>query len=240
MRILEEIGLTKTESNIYRLLLQLGGCSVGTLQKSSGSHPQIVYRAIDSLINKGLVICISKKNKKYVSAEHPKKLEQIEKEKLEKLKDNIPELINLMTPPKNTLVKTSIGIEAIQAFRRRAIDELKKNDTLMIIGGSGDRFYNVMGDKYNEIEEKRIKKKINKKLIAFPSEKEKLENDKNRLYSEFRFFNSHNPTTSSINIFKDNIGIIIWTTEPILIHIKDKDIALSYKNYFNEMWANTI
>lgn len=238
MKILEEIGLTKTEALVYERLLQLGECPVGFLQKSLDSHPQVVYRTIENLVKKGLVISILKKNKKYVSAEHPKKLEQLEKEKLEKLKDNIPELIKLMTPPKNTLVKTSIGIEAIQAFRRRAIDDLKRNETLMIIGGSGDRFYSAMGAKYEEIELKRIKKKIHKKLIAFSSEKNKFENDKHRLYTEFRFFNSFHPTTSSINIFEDNVGIIVWATEPVLIHIKNKEIAQSYKNYFEEMWSS--
>ncbi len=238
MKILEEIGLTKTEALVYERLLQLGECPVGILQKSLDSHPQVIYRTIESLVKKGLAISISKKNKKYVSAEHPKKLEQLEKEKIGRLKDSLPELINLMTPPKNTLVKTSIGIEAIQAFRRRAIDELKRNDTLMIIGGSGDRFYSAMGAKYEEIEEKRMKKKIHKKLIAFSSEKDKFKNDKHRLYSEFRFFNSYHPTKSSINIFGDNVGIIVWAAEPILIHIKNEEVALSYKNYFEEMWKS--
>lgn len=238
MKILEEIGLTKTESVIYERLLQLGECSVGILQKSLNSHPQVVYRTIESLVKKGLVISILKKNKKYISAEHPKRLEQIEKEKIEKLKDYIPELEKLMTPPKNILVKTSVGIEAVQAFRRIAINELKRNETLMIIGGSGDRFYSAMGSKYDEIETKRVKKKIYKKLIAFSSEKDKLKNDKHRLFSEFKFFNSYHPTTSSINIFGNNVGIIIWATEPVVIHIKNEEVAISYKNYFNEIWSS--
>ncbi len=239
MKILEEIGLTKTESIIYERLLQLGECPIGILQKSLNSHPQVVYRTIDNLIKKGLVISINKKNKKYISAEHPRKLEQIEKEKVARLKSYIPELEKLMTPPKNILVKTSVGIEAIQTFRRIAINELKRNETLMIIGGSGDRFYSTMGSKYDEIETKRIKKKIHKKLIAFSSERDKLRNDKYRQFSEFRFFNSYHPTTSSINIFGNNVGIIIWSTEPILIHIKNEEVAISYKNYFNEIWSST-
>jgi len=238
MRILEEIGLTKTEALVYARLLQLGECPVGVLQKSLESHPQVIYRTLENLVKKSLVISISKKNKKYVSAEHPQKLEQLEKEKIGRLNESLPELINLMTPPKNTLVKTSVGIEAIQSFRRRAIDELRRNDTFFIIGGSGDRFYNTMGSKYDEIEKKRIKKKIHKKLIAFSSEKDKFKNDPYRLYTEFRFFNSYRPTTSSINIFGDNVGIIIWTVEPILIHIKNEEVALSYQNYFDEMWSS--
>lgn len=238
MNILEEIGLTKTEALTYERLLQLGECPVGTLQKSLNSHPQVVYRTIENLIKKGLVISITKKNKKHVAAEHPKKLEQLEREKMERLKDGLPDLIRLMTPPKHTLVKTSMGTEAIQAFRQRAINELKRNETLMIIGGSGDRFYSVMGQKYDEIEDKRMKKKIHKKLIAFSSEKEKFKSDSHRLYTEFRFFDSYYPTTSSVNIYHNTVGIIIWAAEPILIQITNEEVALSYRNYFEEMWSH--
>ena len=236
MKILEDIGLTKTEARVYERLLQLGECSVGILQKSLETHPQIVYRAIEGLTKKGLVISVRKKNKKYISAEHPKKLEEMEKEKIAKLKNALPELLHLMQPRKGAIVKTSIGDEAIRSFRRSAINELKRNDSLLIIGGSGDRFYDAMGNTYEEIESKRIKKKIHKKLIAFSSEREKFQKDTHRLYTDFRYFSSYHPTTSSINIFRDTVGIIIWATEPILIQIQSSEVALSYRHYFDEMW----
>lgn len=238
MKILEEIGLTKNEAETYERLLQLGECSISTLQKSLDYHPQLVYRAVEGLVNKGLAISINKKNKKFVSAEHPKKLEEIEKDRMAKLKDVLPELLHLMIPRKGTIVKTSVGFEAIRSFRRTAIDELKRNETLFIIGGSGDRFYDSIGEDYDEIEGKRIKKKIYKKLLAFSSEKEKFNKDPHRLYTEFRYFSYSHPTTSSINMFGDNVGIIIWATEPILIHIKSPEVATSYRHYFDELWSS--
>lgn len=53
MKILNDIGLTKSEALVYERLLQLGENSVGILQKSLGMHPQIVYRTIESLNKKG-------------------------------------------------------------------------------------------------------------------------------------------------------------------------------------------
>ncbi len=237
MKILEDIGLTKTESEIYERLLQLGECSVSALQRSLSIHPQIAYRTIDSLKEKGLATVIRKKNKQYVSAEHPKKLEDIEKERLLKLRSAIPELVHLMKPRKESIVRTSIGHEAIKSFRRQAIQDLKRNDSILIIGGSADRFYDVMGEDYKEIEEKRIKKKIHKKLIAFASEREKFQKDPHQLFSEFRYLSSHHPTTTSTNVFGDHVGIIIWTADPVLLHIHDGDVADSYRHYFDELWA---
>lgn len=159
---------------------------------------------------------------------------------LSRLKDALPELVHLMKPPKDVLVKTSIGFDAVRAFRRLAIDELKRGDTLLIIGGSSERFYDVMGSEYKEIEEKRIKKKIYKKLVAFSSERERFDKDPYRAHSVFRYFSSSHPTTSSINIFGHNVGIIIWATEPILLHIRNEDVATSYRHYFEELWKASV
>lgn len=239
MKILNEIGLSKSEVVVYQRLLQLGECPISSLQKSLGLHPQIIYRTVENLNQKGLVTLFNKKNKKYVSPEDPRKLEELEKDKLARLKKVIPELRHLMKPSDGVLVKTSIGFEAVRLFRRTAINELKKGESLYIIGGSGDRFYSVMADSYREIEEKRIKKKINKKIIAFPSEREKFTKDPYKLYTDFRYFSSYHPTTTSINIFRNNVGIIIWATEPILLHIKNTEVASSYKHYFDELWSST-
>lgn len=241
MEILTDIGLSKNESAVYERLLRLGEVSIAALQKSLGLHPQIAYRAVEGLVAKGLVASYLKKNKKYVSPEHPKKLEEMEKARLVRLKDALPELVHLMQPhKKDVLVKTSIGFEAMRAFRRMAIDELKRGDSLLVIGASGGRFYDVMGSEYQEIEKKRIKKSIWRKIIAFADERERFDKDPYREHSLFRYFSSSHPTTSSVNIFGNNVGIIIWATEPILLHIKNDDIATSYRHYFEELWKSSV
>lgn len=240
MNILEKIGLTKKEAEIYERLLQLGECSISSLQKSLGIHPQLVYRGIDSLSEKGLVLSVLRKGKKWVSAEHPKKLEALEEDRMSQLKKAIPQLVQLMTPRKGLIVKTSIGVDAIRAFRRKAISELSRNETLYIIGASGDRFYEVMGEYNDEIERKRIKKKVHKKVLAFPIEKEKFAKDPYKLLTDFRFLSTNQATTSSINIFGDTVGIIIWASEPVLLEIKSHEVAVSHKHYFNELWSKAV
>ncbi|MBI5004441.1 hypothetical protein HZC00_05110 [Candidatus Kaiserbacteria bacterium] len=237
MEILTDIGLTKTESAVYERLLRLGEVSVSALQKSLKLHPQIIYRTVEGLGAKGLVAVYSKKNKKYVSPEHPKKLEELEKARLARLKDAMPELMQMMQPHKqDALVKTSVGIDAIRAFRRLAIDTLKHDDSLLIIGASPDRFYTAMGDEFGEIETKRIKKKIWRKIIASPAGREQFEKDPYREHTLFRYFSASQPATSTITIFANHVGITIWATDPILLHIRNEDVAASYRHYFDELW----
>ena len=237
MQILEDIGLTKTEAAVYERLLRLGETPVTTLQKSLGVHPQIAYRAVEGLVGKGLAATYRKKNKKFVSPEHPKKLEEMEKERLARLKDALPSLTQLMSAPKDVLVRTSVGLEAIRAFRRMAMDELKTGDALLVISASSDRFYTAMGDEYAELERKRIRKKIWKKMLASPEDRERFERDPFQEHALFRYFSSSHPTISSTQIFGTHVGIIIWATDPILIHIHNHEVATSYRHYFDELWA---
>jgi len=41
---------------------------------------------------------------------------------------------------------------------------------------------------------------------------------------------------SETHIQGDEVGIIVWTKEPILFLIKDKLVAESYTKFFEKMW----
>lgn len=236
MNILEQIGLTKTEAKLYRLLLSLGETKLAFLQKETGLHPQIVYRTIDTLKGKGLVSVVRKKNTLHATAETPKELVRLEQQRLNELKEALPDLLALQKSPSLPMVHVSKGDVALRAFREKAYQKLSRNDVLYVIGGSGDRFYTAMGEQYGEIEQLRIKKKIHKRLIAPVSEKEKFAKDAHTKYGDFRYLPDDFPVVSSTNIYGDVIGIIIWAEEPILITITSHEVAESYKNYFRQLW----
>lgn len=236
MDILQEIGLTKREAQVYETLLRLGESPISSVLKATGSHPQVVYRVLDSLVKKGLVLEIKRKNRKYVKAENPSRLEKLEEQRLEKLRKALPDLTALQAPTKEAIVRLAKGEEAVRALRIRGIEELSRGDTYYIIGASGDRFYDIMGDRYAEVERKRIRKKITKKLISVDTHRTLFQKDKFREYTEFRFLSEDFPVFSSTNIFKDTVAMIVWDTDPIVITIESKAIADSYRQYFASLW----
>lgn len=236
MDILQEIGLTEREVEIYRLLLKLGETPISAILKHTGFHPQVVYRSLENLVKKDLVTEVKKRNRKYVQAESPRLLERLERHRLEKLHRVIPELLSLRASSKEAIVRISKGEEAVRVLRQRGIDELKKGEVYYIIGGSGDRFYHIVGERYGEIEQKRIKKKITKRLISFEHERAKFAKDPYRELTEFRYLPDDFPIISSTNIYGDTVAIIIWTTEPVVITIESQEVAESYKEYFKLLW----
>lgn len=236
MDILREIGLTEREAQVYETLLRLGESPISSLLKATGSHPQVVYRVLDSLVKKGLVLEIKRKNRKFVKAESPSHLEKIEEQRLEKLRKALPDLTALQAPSKEANVRVAKGEEAVRALRVRGIEELSRGETYYILGASGDRFYSIMGERYAEVERKRIRKKIIKRLISFTSQRILFTKDKFRELTEFRYLPKDFPISSSTNIFKDTVAIIIWDTDPIVITVESKAIAESYRQYFNTLW----
>ena len=89
---MKELGLNKSESNVYLKLLETGSCKAGRLAKETGFNRTTVYKALEKLIEKGLVGFVVKENRRYFQASDPRNLlNNIEKEeeKLKRKKESI-------------------------------------------------------------------------------------------------------------------------------------------------------
>lgn len=235
--ILEASGLTPKEAEVYEILLRLGEVPVADILKETQDHPQVIYRALDGLTARGLVLTTMRRHRKHVRAEDPRVLEKLEQQRLEAIRQSIPELLALQKTDKEAVIRSAKGNEAVRSLRLQAIEILKEGETLYIIGASGDRYYEILREQHAEIERKRIKKKIWRKLISFESQRNQLEQDKFRELTEFRYLPSDYPVPTSTNIFGNTVATIIWQPEPIVITIESKPVAESYKHYFDALWS---
>lgn len=235
--ILQTLGLLPKEVEVYEILLKLGESPISSVLKETNDHPQIIYRAIDGLVTKDLVLVSYRQHRRYVRAEDPRILEKIEEKRLEKVRSLIPELLTLQKSSKDALVRVAKGNEAVRTLRQRGVDELASGEVYYVIGASSDRFYEVMGNLYPKIEKKRVKNEIIKKVITFENQRESLrDHETNPKYTEFRYLPESYPIPSSTNIFGSTVAIIIWEPEPILITIESAQVAESYKHYFDALW----
>ena len=221
---------------MYELLLPLGDVPISEITRLTEKHPQIIYRLIDSLSAKGLVIMEIRKHRKYVRAEDPAVFEKSQEQKLQALQTILPELRALQHKPKEATVRVARGDEAVRNLRRRAFEELPEGGMYYILSASGTRFYEIMSDTLDEIEKRRVKRKIRKQLLAFESQRKMLQ--KNEIWEliEIRYLPESNPVPSSTNIFGSTVAIQIWLSDPIVITIESPEVAQSYKDYFDSLW----
>lgn len=236
--ILKQLGLSEREVEIYKLLLKIGESPIANLIKAANIHSQLIYRAIDGLTRKGLVTVTFRRYKKYVRAEDPRILEKLEQEKITKLRDIIPDLLKLQRSSKDAIVKILKGVEALRKIRIQIIDNLNKDDILYILGGGADgKFIDLMGELHFQLEKRRVRREINKRMIAYENQRKLIE--KTNPYTEFsetRYLQNNYSTPSTIFIFAHTVVITLWSCEPILIVIESPDLVVSYTNYFKILW----
>ena len=190
------------------------------------------------LVEKKLATTSERNGKRYVSATSPSRLEEMAEETLDSVKSVVPDLLALQAAPQDAVVQVDRGDEAVTALRRRAYKELGKGEEYLIIGASGDRFYEVVGLRRNHnLEQLRASRGIKKLLIAFDSHRKLLEkNEKDVELSEMRFLPYAFRTPTSTNIFRDTVALISWSQVPVVITITSKEIAESYRQYFEVLW----
>ncbi|MFA5993252.1 MAG: helix-turn-helix domain-containing protein [Candidatus Pacearchaeota archaeon] len=238
-KLLQDIGLTNSETAVYTALLKSGSVKVGTLIKELSLHRSRVYEAINRLIDKGLVSYIIKNNIKYFQASDPEKLlsyieEQKEKlnEKEKSIKSIIPELKkqipNLMPQAEAHVL---YGKEGFKTMRK---DVLKQKQTLYLIGAIGkeDTAVQYFFPTFNKL---RIKSKIKMKVLYDAEVKDKPITKLELMDTKFMPKDYSSPAV--INVYGDRVVNVLWQGEtPICFMIINKQIADSYRKLFELLW----
>jgi len=231
-QILQEIGLSNTEAKVYLALLELGSALAGEITKKSEVNRTNVYDALERLIEKGLATYVVSANRKVFEPVNPERLQEILKEREEKLNSLMPELKlkhkTSKAKEEATIFKGKKGIKSI--FE----DVLKDKNELFAYGAEG-RFGDML-PAYRKEWNKRIEKlKIKKNMIY--SEKVKIRKIREKLkLTSMRFLPKEYDFPSTILIYGDKVITIVWTELPFGFMIKSKEAAKSNMNFFNILW----
>ena len=226
---LEQTGLTKNESLIYKALLELGPSLAGQISRKSGLHRRTVYDTTEMLIKKGLVGYILQNNRRLFQVSNPNKFLEIIKEKENSISEFLPEMLDLYSKTREkeetNFYKGKEGLKTV--FQ----DQLEDNKEILILGASNSAF-EILPFYFKWYDKDRIKKKIKVKIIAADKIKNKIP------LSEIKYIPQKYNNPLAINIYKEKVAIILWKNPPICIVIKDKAVSDGYKKYFELMWKS--
>ena len=224
---LQEAGLTGNEAKVYLELLRRGELSANQIAKNIGMDRTLAYTVLNHLIEKGQVSYIIKISKKLFSCSNPENLLNPIKSKETLVLDLIQEL-NKVKTEKHEPVEINVyeGREGMRALVNIALKEKE----MLSFGGTG-RAYDL--------------------LYEMPAIAKKLEKTKHVLkvllgkqYAGHEFSKYKNvkiklvdiKSEATTTIFGDYVAIHLIKNKPIVVIIKNRDIAQSYRNYFNYMW----
>ena len=232
--ILKQIGLTDYEAEIYLALLVNGQISAYELAEKAGLYRQVTYDSLKRLIEKGFVSSVTEGKTKLFKATNPELILELLNEKTENYKQILPELIKIDKAAKQPLiVETYKGKNILRIALRDIINSLKEKGGKVLCTAIDESLplekYQTICDQY---ERDMLLYKIKEKVIIKESTKGifKKGTSKYRKISE-KFFNQ-NP----IQIYGDNVQIIVWGNPDYLIIMRNKGVADSYRKQFELMW----
>ncbi len=243
-KILEEVGLTGNEIKVYLALLELGSVTAGEILKKIELHRGAVYDTLDKLIDKGLVSHVIKANRKYFEAANAKNFIDVIEKKEDKIQKEKQELLQLIpqledkrklgkAPQEVTLYKGNKGLKSI--FQ----DWLEDKKEILVIGAYAEDAESMKYHmKYSlpAFHNKRVKQKQTMKFIFPKKSILRAKQLKQYKYTPVRILPASFASLTSIQIYGDKVATIMWSSEPIGIVVRSKEVAQSYRDYFNHLW----
>ncbi|MFH0906196.1 MAG: hypothetical protein V1824_02580, partial [archaeon] len=198
---------------------------------------------LERLKNKGLVSEIKINGIKNFSATPPKKLLNFindKKENLEKEEKQIKEIIPQLESIQNTqLEETKIdiykGIEGLKNVLSEILDTLGPKDEILTFGATIKKEKRIT-DLWKRWIPKRHKLKIPERVIFIEKSSYLDFIKKNTKYEKIKLLEM-STTPVTFNVWsKDRVIIYNYTFPYSFIVIRDKQIAESFRNYFEQLW----
>ena len=228
--LLKEVGLSEGEIQVYLMLLKTGPSFVAKISQLTGLHRTNIYDTLEKLKEKGIVSYFSKEGKRYFKAAHPSKLLDFMKEKQENIQRILPELIDLTKLPKEeTEVEVFKGKQALKQYLKDTLDEGKD---FFGIGIKEKFLFDNIPYYFRHYIKEMERIGFHEKLLVEEGSKHFTGSPN----SEYRFIPKEFFPPTIAGIYANKVSIVILDPIPILIIIKNKQVADSYKKYFDLLW----
>ena len=235
--ILQEIGFTKAEADVYLALLETGSALAGKIIKKTGFHRSTTYQILERLKEKGYVSSVIQGKKQYFQGVSPDRILSEINDKKEKVELILPALKERGDFGKiRQDVTVYSGKKGIKTVLDKILHELGHKGEYFDFGVSG-LFRNVMPDYWEKWQARKKKLGIKSCVIFDESIKKSSPDLLKNYFGRYRFYPKEYSSITDTIIYKDTVVLLIWTANPpIGIVIKNKDNELSYRNQFRMMW----
>ena len=236
IEILEDLGLTKTEISLYLKLLELGSAPAGTILTKSNLPNSTLHRDLNSLIEKGLINYIYEGKRKIYQATNPEHFFEFIEDKKRRFEEILPELKKRQIPSiANETASIYKGIRGVkEAYNIMINTKGKEYNTF----GGGPITAKIMGFTWwLNLHQRRIANKLPSRQVFDLLVKEI---DKGQIarkpLTDIRYLSKEFAGFQETVIVGEFVTIAVFTENPYAFLIKDKNVAESYRKYFELLW----
>lgn len=240
-KILQNMGLSKEEADIYLAGLELGETSVQNLAKKAGVKRPTTYKILDKLMENGIFYQTLKGKKRYFNAENPEKLKSSLKQKELDLNRIMPELKSIYnfsdTKPK---VKFYEGVAGAISVYDDTLASTQEGAEILSYTGIKNIFAIFPKDYAQNYFQRRMAKNITARIIALDSEeaREWKTNASREMREIYLVPEDQNIFSGDTEIYGDKVALISYKENFMAVVIESREIANMQRFIFNLAWEN--
>jgi sugar-specific transcriptional regulator TrmB len=238
---LEELGLTKKESQVYLSLLQLGSATADKTAKNTSLNRSTAYVIIKKLIKCGLVSQYKDGKKTKFNAESPLNLERLLEQQKDLIKNRegkaqslIPDLMDIYTSiGERPVVRYFEGKEGLKSVREELLTVKSKEYYAVASIDNMHKLFSV--DELNEFSQRRSKLSIKVKLIyTYNGKPSDPIGDQELIQIDAKSF----PFDADIYVFDNKISFSNTSGHVGGVIIESAPIAKTMKSMLDLIWIN--
>ncbi len=240
--LLVKLNLSPTASKVYLALLESGKLTADSVAKKAGTYKANAYDALARLEHVGLVSSVTEQRKRLFIAANPEKLHVLvdEKEheeimKFERIKSALREITPGLMAKYNSLKEKDL----FEVYRGKKAYKVLINEIVNEGANYWKGFGNLQIYDLFPFEFERWFRKIQIKLFSTKSDAviHRLENVKKVCKAEVKWLpqDVHMPIVWVV--FGDNVLIVIYEPEIIVMRIKSRQIVETFSSQFDYLWG---
>lgn len=221
--------------------------TAGAVIRETGLQRSATYFCLDSLIRKGIVGYAIRNDRKHFEANRPeslfellaKKKKEIEEQEKE-LKKVVPALFERKPQSKVQVAKIYDGWKGVLNSFFDALTAMKPGDESFAFtpskgygGADSERVRWLI----KKVRLERARRRIRSRVIVGDDLKRTLGNDlESTPYTEVKYLSTGRMAPAVVNVFGEVTLIIVGTKIPLTFMINSREVADSFKTYFELIW----
>lgn len=229
-KILENAGLSYGEVEVYLCLLKHGSLVVTKIASLTGLHRTNIYDTLEKLREKGLVASLVRENRQYFSASDPTRLVDFVKEREQELLGALPELLALR---KISRSQSCVELYQGKAGLKAALHDITKVKKDYVVFEEKGSIQRVLPHFYPQFNVQMNKAKIRVRVLTQDSSL-----IASRSLMQIRTLPHFVAFPAATAVYGNNIAIFVWDEPYHAILIRSKQVAESYRQFFEALWKN--
>lgn len=231
IELLESIGLTKNEVQVYLDLLKNAASTAYEIGKRINQHRSSVYGAIKNLMERGFIVEIQEQNRKLYQTKESTAIEEYLKQKQAELKEVTPYLKEISN---TNIPEGSVSISYGPTRLRAILSEIFSSKEEILIWTIPKNIDSLIGEWFlHEINAEVIKQKSKLRIIYSKNIDFSKELEKNQ-FIEARYLEDE------ANIFTISCGesvyIVVLGNPLTVIEMKNAHISSGFTSRFCNFW----